>query len=172
MAWFQYPIRRLIGRSREVSKPRDLYPDLLDRSKIWQAHRQYCCRCTCQISKRCDNLNYQSRVFEISRDLTISRLIGYWNRSLVLVFIRISIIKAYVSTHANIVTVFQLKRKEHTNHESITLIFVHVTNQNFSPCINIIENPCRNHMRKGKFYHFRCTFSVLNPKHIIPGRFY
>ena len=27
-----------------------------------------------------DNLNYQSRSFETSRDLTIRRLIGYWNR--------------------------------------------------------------------------------------------
>ena len=33
----------------------------------------------CQISKRCDNLNNQSRGFNTSRDLTIRRLIGYWN---------------------------------------------------------------------------------------------
>ena len=48
---FQYPIRRLNVRYREVSKPRDLYVELSDRSEIWQAHRQHCCRCACQISK-------------------------------------------------------------------------------------------------------------------------
>ena len=84
-AWtlFQYSIRRLIVRSREVSKPRDLYLDLSARSEIWQAPRQHCCRCACQISKLCDNLNYQSRGFETSRDLTIRCLIGYWNGALV-----------------------------------------------------------------------------------------
>ena len=76
---FQYPIRRLTVRSRKVSKPWDLYLELSDRSEIWQAPRQQGCRIACQISKRCDNLNYQSRGFEISRDLTIRRLIGYWN---------------------------------------------------------------------------------------------
>ena len=38
-------------RSREVSKPWDLYVELSDRSKIWQPPRQHCCRCACQISK-------------------------------------------------------------------------------------------------------------------------
>ena len=52
----QYPKRRLSVRSRKVSKPRDLYLKLSDRSEIWQALRQQCCRCACQISKRCDNL--------------------------------------------------------------------------------------------------------------------
>ena len=75
----QYPKRRLIVRSREVSKPRDLYLELSNRSEIWQAPRQRCCRSACQISKRCDDLNFQSRGFETSRDLTIRRLIGYWN---------------------------------------------------------------------------------------------
>ena len=78
-ALFQYPIRRLIVRYRKVSKPRDLYLGLSDRSEIWQAPRQHWCRCACQISKRCDDLNYQSRGFETSRDLTIRRLIRYWN---------------------------------------------------------------------------------------------
>ena len=76
---YQYQIRRLIVRSREVSKPRDLYSKLPNRSVIWQAHRQQCCRGACQISKRCDNINYQSLGFETSRDLTIMRLIRYWN---------------------------------------------------------------------------------------------
>ena len=78
----QYPKRRLIVRIREVSKSRDLYLELSDISEIWQALRQYCCRCACQISKRYDNLKYQSRGFETSRDLTIRRLFdietGLW----------------------------------------------------------------------------------------------
>ena len=75
----QYPKRRLFVRSREVSKPRDLYLELSDRSEIWQALWQHCCRCACQISKRYDNLKYQSRGFETSRDLTKRRLFGYWD---------------------------------------------------------------------------------------------
>ena len=66
--------KSLIVRSREVSKPWDLYLALSDRSEIWQAHRQHCCRCACQMSERCDNLNYHSRCSETSRDLTIRRL--------------------------------------------------------------------------------------------------
>ena len=76
---FQYPIRRLIVRSREVSKPRDRQFELLYRCEIWQARRQQCCRGACQISQRSDYAKYKSRGIEISRDLTISRLIGYWN---------------------------------------------------------------------------------------------
>ena len=79
----QYPKRRLFLRSRKVSKSRDLYLELSDRSEIWQALRQHCCRCACQISKRYDNLKYQSRGFEISRDLTKRRLFGYWDGALV-----------------------------------------------------------------------------------------
>ena len=75
----QYPKRRLSVRSRKVSKPRDLYLELSDRSEIWQALRQQCCRCACQISKRYDNLKYQSRGFETLRDLRKRRLFGYWD---------------------------------------------------------------------------------------------
>ena len=75
----QYPKRRLSVRSRKVSKPRDLYSELSDRSEIWQALRQQCCRCACQISKRYDNLKYQSRGSEALRDLTKRRLFGYWD---------------------------------------------------------------------------------------------
>ena len=75
----QYPKRRLSVRSRKVSKPRDLYLKLSDRSEICQALRQQCCRCACQISKRYDNLKYQSRGFETLRDLTKRRLFGYWD---------------------------------------------------------------------------------------------
>ena len=79
----QYAKRRLFVRSCKVSKPRDLYLELSDRSEIWQALRQHCCRCACQISKRYDNLKYQSRGFETSRDLTKRRLFGYWDGALV-----------------------------------------------------------------------------------------
>ena len=81
----QYPKRRLSVRSRKVSKPRDLYLELSDRSEIWQALRQQCYRCACQISKRYDNLKYQSRGFETLRDLTKRRLFGYWDGALGLV---------------------------------------------------------------------------------------
>ena len=73
----QYPIRRLkckISWSLETAR----FVCSIDRLLwIWRAHRQHCCRRACQISKRCDNLNYQSRGFETSRDF-----IGHWNRSL------------------------------------------------------------------------------------------
>ena len=68
---------------RQVLQPRDLYLELYDRCKIWQAPRQQCCGCACQISKWWDNLNYQSRGFETSRDLTIRHIIRYWNWALV-----------------------------------------------------------------------------------------
>ena len=79
----QYPKRRLIVRSREVSKPRDWYFKLSNRFEIWQAHRQQCCRSACQISERSDNSKYKSRGFETSRDLTIRRLFGYWDGALI-----------------------------------------------------------------------------------------
>ena len=50
------------------------------RSEIWQAHRQQCCRCACQISERSDHSKYKSHGFETSRGLTIRRLFGYWKR--------------------------------------------------------------------------------------------
>ena len=79
---FQYPIWRLIVRSRKVLQPRDLYLELYDRSEFWQAPRQQCCRCACQISKRYENFDTWSRAFETLRDLTMRRLIGYWNGGL------------------------------------------------------------------------------------------
>ena len=79
VALFQYPIRRFIARFRKVLKPRDLYLELHGRSEIWQAHRQQGCRCACPISKRCDNLNYQSGDFETPREYLI--LIEYWNQT-------------------------------------------------------------------------------------------
>ena len=56
-AMFQYPTRRLIVRSHNVSKLLDLYSELSKRSEIRQAHRQWCCWCVCQISKRNGVLN-------------------------------------------------------------------------------------------------------------------
>ena len=82
-ALLQYPTRRPIVRSCKVSKARDLYLELYNRSdEIWQAPQQQCCWSACQISKRYDNSNYQSSGFEASRDPTIRRLIGYWNGAL------------------------------------------------------------------------------------------
>ena len=80
-AIFQFPTRRFIVRSRKVSMPLDLCSKSCDRSSIWLAPRQQCCRPSCQILKRCGNLNYRLRVYDISRDLTIRRLVGYWNRA-------------------------------------------------------------------------------------------
>ena len=86
--------RRLSRRARDTAatmlhhsrhrgdRQQQLYLELSDRSEIWHALRQYCCRCACQISKRSDNLKYQSRGFETSRDLTIIRLFGYWDGAL------------------------------------------------------------------------------------------
>ena len=76
---FQYPIRRLIVRSRKVSKARDRVLKCSYRFEIWQASRRQCCRGACQISERSDNSQYRSRGFETLRDLMIRRLIGYWN---------------------------------------------------------------------------------------------
>ena len=81
-ALFQYLTRRLIERSRDVLKQRDLYLKLCDRSDIWQAPRQHCCWCACQVSNRCNNLKYQSHGFGTSRDHGIRRLIGYWHGAL------------------------------------------------------------------------------------------
>ena len=78
---FQYPIRRPVVKSREVSKLRDWQFKLLHRFKIWQAHGQHCCRGVCQISDQSDNSIYKSRGFETLRDHSIRRLIGYWNRA-------------------------------------------------------------------------------------------
>ena len=78
-----YQIRHFVVRSREDSKPWDWCFELLHRCEIWQAHRQQCCRCACQISERSDSSRYKSRGFETSQDLTRRRFIGYWNRALV-----------------------------------------------------------------------------------------
>ena len=67
-------VRRLTARSREVSKPRDSCLDYSNRSEIWQASRQQCCRDACQIWEQCHHYNTQSRGFETSRDLAVRRL--------------------------------------------------------------------------------------------------
>ena len=64
-------IRRLIVRSREVSKPQDLCLKLSDRSEIWQAPRQQCCQyVSVKYFKMMRNIK-QSRSFETSRDFTL-----------------------------------------------------------------------------------------------------
>ena len=72
-------IRGFVVKSHKNSKPRHLYLKLYDRCEIWQAPRQQCCRCAFQILKRWGNLNYRSRDFETSRDLTMKCFVGYWN---------------------------------------------------------------------------------------------
>ena len=64
--------------SKISAKRWDWYLKLHDRSETWHASQQYCWF-VCQISKRCDILNYQSCNPETSWDLKIRRLIGYWN---------------------------------------------------------------------------------------------
>ena len=76
-----YPIRRLIVRSRKVSKARDWVLKCSYGFENLQAHRQQCCRGACKISERSDNYEYKSRGFGTLQDLR--RLIGYWNRALV-----------------------------------------------------------------------------------------
>ena len=83
LAAHQATISRLIARSRGVSKPRDWWFELSHRYEICQAPRQQCCRDACQILERSNNSKYQCRGFETSRDLTIRRLIRYWNGALV-----------------------------------------------------------------------------------------
>ena len=67
-------VRRLTARSREVSKPRDLGLDFFNHFEIGQAPRQQCRRDAWQISEWYDHYNIQSRGFETSRDLAVSRL--------------------------------------------------------------------------------------------------
>ena len=77
---FQYPIRRLV-RSRKVSKPWDLYPELSDHFEIWQVPWQHYCWCGSQISKWCKHFNTRSHAYEALRDILISDFIGYGNRA-------------------------------------------------------------------------------------------
>ena len=71
---FQYAKRRLIARSREVSKPRDLCLELSDCYEIWQAPLQHCCRCAVKFQSDTNILNTLYRALETLRDLTISVL--------------------------------------------------------------------------------------------------
>ena len=76
----QYPKRRLSARSRKVSKPRNLYLELSERSEILAGTSAAVLpMCLSNLKKRYDNLKYQSRGFETSRDLTKRRLLGYWD---------------------------------------------------------------------------------------------
>ena len=75
----QYPIKLLSSNlvSREICIWNGRFA-----MKFCGEHRQHCCRCARQISKRCYTLNYKSPGFKTSRDLTIRRLFGYWYKSL------------------------------------------------------------------------------------------
>ena len=53
------------------------------------------------ISRRCDDLHYQSRGFDTSRDLTMRRLFGYWNRTLCLLSISLAIFHAQFKFNKN-----------------------------------------------------------------------
>ena len=64
---------------REISSQNREIGSLSHHFEIWQAHRQQCCRCACQISERSDNSKYKSRGFETLRNRTTMCLIGYWN---------------------------------------------------------------------------------------------
>ena len=65
--------RRLMARSREISKSRNSTVNLSNRSEIQQVPRQRCGRNASQISKRYDQYNTQSHGFEILRDLAVRR---------------------------------------------------------------------------------------------------
>ena len=80
-ALFQYSIRRIIVSSRKDLKAWDRVLKCSYRFEILQAHGQQCYRGACQISERSDDSKHKSRGFETSRDLSIRRLIGYWNRA-------------------------------------------------------------------------------------------
>ena len=84
-----------------VLKPRDLNLELPDRSEIWQAHRQKCCLCACQISKRWDDLKGESRGFETSRDLMIRRLIRYGNGALLFTWQILHRLGGLISVHGD-----------------------------------------------------------------------
>ena len=70
-------IRRLIIRSREDSKARDLYFELSHRFEIWRAPRKQCCRGVCQDSERSDNSTQTSQhlYFARFRDKTSYRIL-------------------------------------------------------------------------------------------------
>ena len=53
-----------------------------NRSDIWQAPRQQCCRDACQHSERYDDYDLLSRGFETSRDLAVRRLTAQWIEAL------------------------------------------------------------------------------------------
>ena len=66
----------LIGRSHEVSKPRDFMLEWLDRSEFWQASRQCCCRGARQISERLEKSKPEYCGFATSRNHAVRRLVN------------------------------------------------------------------------------------------------
>ena len=57
--------------------------DFSNRSEIWKAHRQHCCRDTCKVLEWYDHYNTQSRYFETSRNLAVRRLTAWWIEALI-----------------------------------------------------------------------------------------
>ena len=74
---FQYPIRRIVIRSRKTSKARDREFKCSYRFQIWPAHRQHCCWGACPISEPSGNSEYNSwlRDFTRSYDKTSYRIL-------------------------------------------------------------------------------------------------
>ena len=79
MFLFQYPTRRLIVRSRKVSKSRVCIWNSPIALKFDRHLGSTPADAPVKFQSDWDNLNYWSRGFETSRDLTIRRLIRYWN---------------------------------------------------------------------------------------------
>ena len=62
-------ISRLIIRSRKIPKLRDRVMKQSVGFEVWQALRQQCCWCACQISERPTSSKHKSRGFETSQIL-------------------------------------------------------------------------------------------------------
>ena len=71
---------RLTARSREVSKTTNNWNWMLYwsyRSEIWQASKQRCCRCVCQMSEWLEKSKTEYSRFETSWDLAVWRSPAY-----------------------------------------------------------------------------------------------
>ena len=77
----QYPIRRVIVRSRRVLKSWVFLVIIV--LLLWNltgsSEALNCCLCAWQFQSDTIYFNTRSRAFETLRDLTTRRLIGYWN---------------------------------------------------------------------------------------------
>ena len=121
---FQYAKRRLIARSREVSKPRDLCLELSDRYEIWQAPPAALLPMCCQISKRYEHFKHPiSRPRDVTRSHD-KRFIGYWNGTLIVS--KISLTQKHMSLGIGslmcfIVNILLTLMSRRTNYQSLTI---------------------------------------------------